>query len=80
MKIRMIVDRIGYAPAGTEIEVDENRAARWCGSMKLAEFVERKDAKAVALKEEARKKAAAAEAKRILKRQQKIDKGEGIED
>lgn len=59
MKIRMVVNKIGYPTKGTILEVAEDRATRWVLDKGLAEFAEKKDRQTVEKKIEATKKEAA---------------------
>lgn len=79
MKIRMIVNKNGYEPQGTEINVSEARAQRWVFQMNIAEFVEKKDRVSTIRKIEAAEKEAEKEDKKLSKRLDAIDAGEGVE-
>ncbi len=80
MKIRMIGNKNGYEPQGTELNVSEARAQRWVFQMEIAEFVEKKDRVATIRKIEAAEIAAEKEDKKLSKRLDAIDAGEGVED
>ncbi len=80
MKIRMIVTKNGYEPEGTELNVSDERAERWVFQMGIAEFVEKKDRVTTVKKIEAAKKAADLADKKLSRRLDKIEAGEGVED
>lgn len=67
MKIRMIVNKIGYPPKGEVLEVAEDRASRWVLDKEIAEFVEKKDRQSVAKKIEEAQKAAVKADKKLNK-------------
>ncbi len=80
MKIRMIVNKNGYDPLGTELSVSEARAERWVFQMGLAEFVDKKDRIATVKKIAAAQKKADEEDKKLSRRLDKIEAGDGVED
>lgn len=80
MKIRMIVDKNGYDPKGTELNVSDARAERWVFQMGIAEFTDKKDRVATVRKIEAAKKEVEKADKKLSKRLDAIDAGEGVED
>ena len=80
MKIRMIVNKNGYDPEGTELNVSEARAERWVFQMRIAEFVEKKDRIATVKKIAAAQKKADEEDRKLSKRLDKIEAGDGVED
>ena len=78
MKIRMSVSKVGYPVEGKEIDVSEDRAARWVLEMEIAEFLEKKDRVAIAKKIEQTKKDIAKADKDLGKKLDQIDSGEGV--
>ncbi len=80
MKIRMTVTKNGYDPEGTELNVSDERAERWVFRMRIAEFVDEKDRVTVVKKIAAAQKKAEEEDKKLSKRLDKIEAGDGVED